>query len=250
MKITRKSSAFTLIELLVVITIIAILASMVFTGLGRTRTRANQTASLNNLRQWGVAFSASLTDFDNRLPTTGMAGETVDFTDKNAWFNRVPQYINELPLSDPAIAERVPKRGQKSLWVNPATPGELVDKHMHPPTQWLFSYAMNGWLSNAAEPTLSRTRIDSTATTVLMGEQGDDKSELRAESVRAYFGGTTDALNDKGNYAHFLFVDGRVELIRRDVFDPRFNTSTTSPIDSETIAPGFSYVPFKGATLD
>lgn len=250
MKITRNSPAFTLIELLVVLTIIAVLSAMVFTGLGRARTRANQTASLNNLRQWGVAFSSSLADFDNRLPSSGMNGDKVEFADKDAWFNRLPRYINELPLSDPLITERAPKKSQKSLWINPATQNELFDKYMHPTTQWLFSYAMNGWLSTAAEPTIPRTRIESTTSTVLMGEQGDDKSELRTETLRAYFGGTTDALNDKENYAHFLFVDGRVELIRRDVFDPRFNTGTTSPIDSETIAPGFSYVPFKGATED
>ena len=250
MKITKKSSAFTLIELLVVITIIAILSAMVFTGMGRARIRGNQAASMNNLRQWGIAYAASLADFDNRLPTTGMVGEAVDFTDKDAWFNRLPRYIRETPLSDPQITERKPKKGQKSLWVNPATPHELVEKFMHPPTQWLFSYAMNGWLSTTAEPTLSRSRIESPASTVLMGEQGDDKSELRTETLRAYFGGSDDVLNDKENFAHFLFCDGRVELVRRDIFDIRFATGTNSPLDTITLSPGFSYVPFVGAVVD
>ena len=66
MKNHRNSNAFTLIELLVVITNIAILASLVFTGMAKARATANQNTSMNNLRQWGVAFNGSLTDFDNR----------------------------------------------------------------------------------------------------------------------------------------------------------------------------------------
>ena len=115
MKNHRNSNAFTLIELLVVITIIAILASLVFTGMAKARATANQNTSMNNLRQWGVAFNGSLTDFDNRLPTTGMTGETVDLKDKDAWFNRLPAYIKEVSLMDPLAVTNAPKPGQKSV---------------------------------------------------------------------------------------------------------------------------------------
>jgi prepilin-type N-terminal cleavage/methylation domain-containing protein/prepilin-type processing-associated H-X9-DG protein len=249
MKTLEKSRGFTLIELLVVIAIIAILAGMVFSGLTKARARATQSASMNNLRQWGTALAASLADFDNRLPSSGMTGEQADIADKDAWFNRLPPYLRELPLSDPVAADRFPKAGRKSIWLNPAIPASDVEKTSKPPVQWLFSYAMNGWLSTISDPTMPRVRVESSSSTVFMAEQGTNDSEIRSEKIRAYFG-PGNVVDDKENAAHFLFCDGRVELLTRDKFDPRFVKTTPLPTDASALSPGFSFVPFVGAVAE
>ena len=54
-----RSLGFTLIELLVVIVIIAILAALVMPAFASVKRKGQQTASINNLRQWGAALAAS-----------------------------------------------------------------------------------------------------------------------------------------------------------------------------------------------
>src|SRR5579864_1785115 len=60
--------AFTLIELMVVIAIIAILAAMLMPALSRAKTKAQQTACLNNLKQLQTGWMLYVDDHENTMP--------------------------------------------------------------------------------------------------------------------------------------------------------------------------------------
>lgn len=59
---------FTLLELLIVIAIIAILASLLLPGLGKSKDLVRMTACSNNLRQTGSAFNLYNNDYNEHYP--------------------------------------------------------------------------------------------------------------------------------------------------------------------------------------
>ncbi len=108
MNIRKKFRAFTLIELLVVIAIIGILASLLLPALARAKQQALKASCLSSMKQWGLAQQLYVNDYRDYLPTDGM-GKDGDYDggaapygmplDPSAWFNVLPPYAGEHPLS-------------------------------------------------------------------------------------------------------------------------------------------------------
>jgi prepilin-type processing-associated H-X9-DG protein/prepilin-type N-terminal cleavage/methylation domain-containing protein len=65
---SAKASGLTLVELLVVIAIVALLASLFLPALARTKTKAQTTSCLNNLKQLQMGWTAYVQDNGDRFP--------------------------------------------------------------------------------------------------------------------------------------------------------------------------------------
>jgi prepilin-type N-terminal cleavage/methylation domain-containing protein/prepilin-type processing-associated H-X9-DG protein len=85
-------NAFTLIELLVVIAIIAILASLLFPVLTKSKTKAEGITCGNNLKQLSVAWFLYADDNVERLVNNHGVPETLAF--RQTWANNVQDWVD------------------------------------------------------------------------------------------------------------------------------------------------------------
>lgn len=103
----KRNKGFTLIELLVVITIIAVLAAILFPVFMMARAKARAMSCMSNMKQFGNTFTMYLNDYDGKFPTTsffsggipsscvGMSvGTGPYYNDWNElWINKLEPYV-------------------------------------------------------------------------------------------------------------------------------------------------------------
>ncbi len=107
----RRKTGFTLIELLVVIAIIAILAAILFPVFARARDAAKKTASLNNVKQLGLAQFMYAGDNDDVVCPAIDENQRVNGVDvTGTWLMRLVPYVKnfDIMLSPNATNQRRP----------------------------------------------------------------------------------------------------------------------------------------------
>lgn len=92
----RLRGGFTLVELLVVITIIVILAAILFPVFASARKRARSAGCINNLKQLGTAARMYSTDYDGAI-TIGMRPSNPG-TNDGAWYWRWFVYASNIQV--------------------------------------------------------------------------------------------------------------------------------------------------------
>jgi prepilin-type N-terminal cleavage/methylation domain-containing protein/prepilin-type processing-associated H-X9-DG protein len=108
-------SGFTLLELMVVVSLIAILAGLLFPAFANARSQAQRTACLGNLHQIGLAHQLYVEDWDERFPHWWQAGLSPDgqVTPAIYWTEFLHPYLrSDAVLHDPsAVRSRRPEAG-------------------------------------------------------------------------------------------------------------------------------------------
>lgn len=92
-----KRRAFTLIELLVVISIISILAAILFPVFARARENARRTSCLSNQRQIGLGIMQYVQDYDETYPSTQRYTNAAE-TGTTFWYWDIEPYIKDFQI--------------------------------------------------------------------------------------------------------------------------------------------------------
>jgi prepilin-type N-terminal cleavage/methylation domain-containing protein len=145
----RKTRAFTLIELLVVIAIIAILAAILFPVFAQAREKARQTSCLSNLKQWGIAFNAYASDYDETLPSQQYGGE-VTGNDVN-WVSVLQPYVENQQITGAANRGAGNRAGSKIA----VCPSQILGDRIAPSTtnvEITMSYGFSTWAVGSRDP--------------------------------------------------------------------------------------------------
>jgi prepilin-type N-terminal cleavage/methylation domain-containing protein/prepilin-type processing-associated H-X9-DG protein len=182
--VTYKNSTsgrgFTLIELLVVIAIIAILAAMLLPALAKAKNKAQQTACLSNMKQWGLASTMYVDDNNQNYPWPRYQVSTTSIQDNptwqnvlefydtgqgnDVWFNALPQYVAGKPLYSWGV-NSAGFATLNSIFTCPAAVAlgingvDVSPNHgdMNPGSRPLFNYGMNS-KSLANQPTNAKLK--------------------------------------------------------------------------------------------
>ncbi len=127
---------FTLIEVLIVITIIAIIAALLFPVFSVAREKARQASCASNMRQLGMAFLMYAQDYDEQFPNAA------PFTEINGagWIlNTQANVMGQFSVEQGGL---FPYVKNKQIYVCPSDANDQIEQKVD---RW--SYAMNDLLS-------------------------------------------------------------------------------------------------------
>lgn len=209
LKPISRNFAFTLIELLIVISIIALLAAILFPVFSRARENARRSTCQSNEKQLSLALIQYTQDYDERLP----AWTVVNFT--GYWHELIQPYVNNYQIV--RCPSAIAAKGQALTNGNGNQPTYGMTGLGSSPTRNVM-YAYNGMhLSYIKEPARTFLLVETMSSSNYFNGNGYGAAYVRFDNIAV--GGTPESNPEFHSDMHFdgsnvAFVDGHVKWIK------------------------------------
>jgi len=201
--------AFTLIEVLIVISIISLLAAILFPVFASARESARRASCLSNMRQLGIAISMYVQDNDEKMFFFGnnkdlsRSNSTTPLgaTRENRWWNQIFPYThnNEGLLVCPSDNARLPYSAEDGQNGNPLVP--------------------RSYIANRAAESLSLAAIENPAEIIVVSEKADNVDDTWFEPPKDFYPksdtvGPVLAMTRHSGGINNMFFDGHAKWIK------------------------------------
>ncbi len=251
----QRRRAFTLIELLTVIAILGLLAAILIPTVGSIRTKADRTASASNLRQWASALLLYAGENKHRIPYEGGEdqpswSQTKRPQEENSWFNALPPYVGEQPLSELTTrGEREAMLRTSSIHYSPGSNPDERRNRLKPQ----FSYMMNSQIysdgenapSDSGNDLIRLNNIPEPSKTIFMTEtraSTDDGAPNEEAKRVARAKGRNNSISFRyGGQTNVVFLDGSVVVVDSEKL---YNNKKDPAGSSDDQLPGFVWYPW------
>lgn len=218
-----KTRAFTLIELLVVISIIAVLAALLFPVFSQAKKASQDTVTISNQRQLATGLSLYLGDYDDAYPNTtdGENGQGID----GGWIFTQTYRIHNSGTFDVKRGTLYPYVKNEQVYQSPLDPDAKTSGN---------TFAFNGYLSPWSGTGFNVSRSSSTvefpSTTMLFGEENPATDGTSHGSNDGYFAPDSDhfARYHTGGAA-IVFCDGHARITKAEDHFVETVCGTTAP---------------------
>jgi prepilin-type N-terminal cleavage/methylation domain-containing protein/prepilin-type processing-associated H-X9-DG protein len=224
-----RKPAFTLIELLVVISVMAIIAAILFPVFAHVRDRAHSSACSSNMRQIGAALMLYTQDYDETFPYVRFHGDLFFGTQSDrgqriyGWNNAVAPYLRSIDvLGCPAnrFSRTVPGRPASDPKFLPKPGANATGWEVEPGQRMPVSYGMNvcantWWSADRSKPfpkpppPLRTAQLARPAGTILICET--NSTEACVSPWFLWAACEQMFTHPAGQVANFIFFDGHVK---------------------------------------
>jgi prepilin-type N-terminal cleavage/methylation domain-containing protein/prepilin-type processing-associated H-X9-DG protein len=223
-----RARAFTLIEILVVISIIAIIATILFPVFARARENARRASCMSNLKQLTLGCMMYVQDYDDRLYSYLAPNNT------NVWDMAYAPYLADITSNlfyCPSSNNRF-KGKRPSHLNNNSTSYDVYYSDYGFAMMWTTANAASPW-TRAVTDRLNKSSplgvLPNPAMTGMLGEVMSDASLGRGQTN---FG----AKNLYARYlqksrhlegSNFAYADGHVKWLKKEIVDATFEAQTS-----------------------